>query len=212
MAERRPSHIQLQSQQKGCAPTVLRRSIRASAGQQLLHRHWACEVGHAQSFRSGFRKGGSPERCRFRFFSFFFSVFFRFLPFFSVFFLVFFPFFPFSSVSFRFFPFFSVFSVFAVFSGSVFFFFRFFRFFPLLAVCCRFLPFFSVFFRFFPFHFQKKKKGRHRSRDPSCETPIRVACLQNETAPEQQKNNTKKSSLSIVSGSCFFAFYLSRQK
>ena len=64
----------------------------------------------------------------------------------------FFRFFPFSSV---FFPFFSVFS-------SVFF--------PFSSVFFRFLPFFSVFFRFFPFHFQKKT-GRHRSRDPFCETP-----------------------------------------
>ena len=45
-----------------------------------------------------------------------------------------------------------------------------FRFFPFSSVFFRFFPFFSVFFRFFPFHFQKKT-GRHRSRDPFCETP-----------------------------------------
>ena len=76
----------------------------------------------------------------------------------------FFPFsvFPFSSVSSVFFRFF----------------FRF-RFFSFFAVVFFFqVPIFSVFFRFFfsrflPFHLQKKKKktGRHRSRDPFCETP-----------------------------------------
>ena len=68
---------------------------------------------------------------------------FRFFPIFSVFFR-FFRFFRFFSVFFRFFPFFSVFSAFSF----------------------RFLPIFP----FFPFHFQKKT-GRHRSRDPFCETP-----------------------------------------
>ena len=64
---------------------------------------------------------------------------------------------PFFSVFFRFLPFSSVF-------------FRFFRFFPV------FFPFSSVFFRFFRFFsvffvsFSEKKTGRHRSRDPFCET------------------------------------------
>ena len=49
----------------------------------------------------GVSQKGSPERCRFRFFPFFF----RFLPFFSVFFLVFFPFSSVFSVFFRLFRF-----------------------------------------------------------------------------------------------------------
>ena len=109
----------------------------------------------------GVSQKGSPERCSLPIF----SVFFRFLPFSSV----------FSLFSFRFLPFFSVF-------------FRLFRFFPFLSVFFPFFPFLSVFFRFFPFlsvffpfHFQKKT-GRHRSRDPFCETPIRLKfSIENET-------------------------------
>ena len=135
--------------------------------------------------------------------SVFFSVFVRFFPFLSVFFRFFPVFFPFLSVSFRFFrfcPFFSVsfrfFAFLSVFFRFFPFFFRFcpffFRFFPFFCVSFRFFPFSSVFFRFFPFfpffpfssvffrflpffpfHFQKKT-GRHRSRDPFCETPRRA--------------------------------------
>ena len=68
---------------------------------------------------------------------------------------------------------------------------------PIFSVFFRFLPFFfrfflvffpfsSVFFRFLPFvpfHFQKKKTGRHRSQDPFCETPI----FSMEKRPETQK-------------------------
>ena len=82
-------------------------------------------------------------------------------------------FFPFSSVFFRFLPFSSVFfRFFLLFS------FRFLHFFPFSGVFIpgfseffRLFLFSSVFFRFLPFHFQKKT-GRHRSRDPFCETPI----------------------------------------
>ena len=67
---------------------------------------------------------------------------------------VFFHFFPFSSVFFRFLPF----SSWMFFSGSDFF---------------RFLPFSSVsFFRFLSVALSEKA-GRHRSRDPFCETPKR---------------------------------------
>ena len=76
-----------------------------------------------------------------------------------------FRFFPFSSV---FLPFFSVFFVFL----------RFLLFFSFLAVFFSVPTFFhfSVFFRFFfPFSSisfsHQKKTGRHRSRDPFCETP-----------------------------------------
>ena len=52
-------------------------------------------LGDTPIFRAmvGVSQKGSPERCRFRFFPFFFSVFFRFLPFSSVFSLFFFRFF-----------------------------------------------------------------------------------------------------------------------
>ena len=49
-----------------------------------------------------------------------------------------------------------------------------FRFLPFSSVSFRFLPFSSVSFLFLPFHFQKKT-GRHRSRDPFCETP-KIEC------------------------------------
>ena len=51
---------------------------------------------------------------------------------------------------------------------------------PFSSVFFRFLPFFpcflSVFFRFFLFHFQKRT-GRHRSRDPFPETPIKIRLM-----------------------------------
>ena len=71
-------------------------------------------------------------------------------------------FFPvFFSVFFRFLPFSSVFSLFS------------FRFLQFSSVFFRFLPVSSVSFRFFPFFSVSfsEKTGRHRSRDPFCETP-----------------------------------------
>ena len=123
-------------------------------------------------FNRGFAKGvaGTVSLPKF-------SAFFRFLPFFFQFSLFSFPF---SSVFFRFlpfvprfFPFSSPFPFLLFFSGSDFsvffpFFSFFFRFFPFLSVFFRFFPFSS----FFPFHFQKKKTGRYRSRDPFCEALI----------------------------------------
>ena len=67
---------------------------------------------------------------------------------------------------FRFLPFSSFFSVFSLFS------FRFFRSLLFVPFSFCFFPFSSVCFRFI--FEKKKKKGRHRSRDPFCETPIRM--------------------------------------
>ena len=81
-----------------------------------------------------------------------FSVFLPFFPFLPWFFQ-FSSFFPFLSVSFRFFRFLSVS----------------FRFFPSLSVSFRFFPFLSVSF----VSFSGEKKGRYRSQDPFCKTPIK---------------------------------------
>ena len=141
------------------APVVVNKISHQLSLRHILRRALAIQ---ASASWSGFRRRG----CRNDVASDFFRYFFRFLPFvlsvcFFLFVSVFFRLLRFFSVSFRFFPFF-------FFSGS-----DFIRFLLFLSVVFLFfLSFVFCFLLFFSrFLFFSEKTGRHRSRDPFCETP-----------------------------------------
>ena len=84
-----------------------------------------------------------------------------------------------------FFSFFSFFFIFFRFFFRFHFLFLFCCFFRVPVFFCPFFPFLP-FFHFLPFHF-RKNTGRHRSRDPFCETPIflKFACQPTQTCHEK---------------------------